>query len=421
MYSSLKARPAMIPDHMNAVLDEIFASYMQVKPQHSGKFDREFRDPCVLMGTAQQLGLIPAADRIIRVTGSKGKGSTSRLVARYLAQLYPGAKIGLLVSPEELAHTDRMQINGQPISETGFIQHYQRLRPVLQQTLKALPEGGYLSPSGLFLLIALSWFKAQAVDHFVLETGRGVLADEVGHIPSRVGVVTSILLEHPGNLGPTLDDIARDKLSIAVNASLLCCLPELAERFKACLPEGVRPAALAPYGADTSVPAWLCVNDQLARSAVCAYANMALDQMPALPGGLSSPSFGWTEYHGCRIAFEALVSAGSADPALFDTQFKNRHVLALVSLPDDKDRDGIFALLDASGCQIHEVALTGTRGYLHYEKANAGGHSMTQMAFNDPASLRRLIDHLLADKCPDILYIVGTHTYVRLFKLAMQG
>ncbi|WP_262691277.1 folylpolyglutamate synthase/dihydrofolate synthase family protein [Kordiimonas aestuarii] len=397
-----------------AALDDIFASYMLAKPRHKGKFDREFRQPEGLIKLAQELDLLPDAARTIRVTGSKGKGTTSRLVARHLKAEVPDATVALLVSPEELEHTDRIQINGTPISETVFTRIYTALAPQLEALLQAMPEGAYLSPSGLFMLIALVWFKEQAATHFVLETGRGARHDEMGQIASHVSVVTSILLEHAANLGPAIHDIAADKLSVAHRSDHLVCLPALYETYGHLIP--APPAPLAEAKSLPAYPAWFEVNDRLARTAVEAHLGRAVTTEVTL----ASPSFGWIEYSGVRIAYDAIINAASADAKLYKEAFKDNRTLILASLPDDKDREGLFTIFEETGADVQEVSLSGTRGYLRYEKAREDGRLLADIAFNDPIAFRKVLDNAIVEFTPEMIYIAGTQTYIRLFKLAMN-
>jgi dihydrofolate synthase/folylpolyglutamate synthase len=405
-----------MPPHLTYqdALDHIFASYMKVKAGHAGKFDREIRQPEVIITLARALGALPAPERTIRITGSKGKGTTSRLVARYLKAELPEATVGLLVSPEEIEHTDRMQVNGTQISKSDFARIYAGLTPRLEALLAAMPEGGYLSPSGLFMLIALVWFAEQGVSHFVLETGRGVRHDEVGQIASDVSIVTSIMLEHAANLGPTIEHIAADKLSVAGNSDHLVCLPALYEAYEALIP--APPAPLAPARSLPSYPAWFAVNDRLARSAVNAHLGLEVTSEVEL----ASPSFGWLAYRGIRIAYDAIINAASADRELYREAFTGKRTLILASLPDDKDRDGLFKLFGETGATVREIALTGTRGYLHYEKARGDGRLLAEVAFNDGKAFRKVLDDAVAELKPDVVYIAGTQTYIRLFKLALS-
>jgi folylpolyglutamate synthase/dihydropteroate synthase len=174
-----------------AALDDIYATFMRVKHLNKGRFDRDARQPQRLLAIARARGILPPPERTIKVSGSKGKGTTARIAAQMLQTELPTAKIGLFVSPEEDDHNDRMRINGVMITRERFVHHYERLKPQLLQAEAELTGPDYLSPLGIFLLVALDWFYSEGVDYFVLETGRGVSHDEVGQIPSKVGILNS--------------------------------------------------------------------------------------------------------------------------------------------------------------------------------------------------------------------------------------
>ena len=136
-------------------LDDIYRTFMAVKDSVKGRPDREVRQPERLISLAGKLGILPDAARTIRITGSKGKGTTSRLIARYLEASMPDRRIALFVSPEEFEHTDRMSMNGKVIEQEDFARIYTELQPQLRKIESHLNAQEYLSPFGLFLLIAL--------------------------------------------------------------------------------------------------------------------------------------------------------------------------------------------------------------------------------------------------------------------------
>src|SRR5690554_1391927 len=85
-----------------------------------------------------------------------------------------------------------------------------------------MPPDHYLGPVGTVLAVALLWFREQGTDVHVLECGRGALADDVNVIENRWSVLTPVMLEHPNNLGPTLLDIAANKMAVIKSGQELC-------------------------------------------------------------------------------------------------------------------------------------------------------------------------------------------------------
>ncbi|MFD0388991.1 hypothetical protein ACFQ4K_16260 [Tistrella bauzanensis] len=149
---------------------------------------------------------------MILVTGSKGKGSTARLIAA--GQTAAGRRTLLFTSPEDMTPLDRIRIDGTVIAAADAIGAYQMLRTSLRAVEASLPAGEALSPFGQFLLLALAHARRSAVDRLVLETGLGAADDEAGRLAAAIGVVTAILPEHLDRLGPDIDDVARAKLDI---------------------------------------------------------------------------------------------------------------------------------------------------------------------------------------------------------------
>lgn len=405
-------------------LDAMYAGYMRNRAMVAGLLDREFKDPNLILNVARQLDLLPDPARTVKITGSKGKGTTTRLIARYLQHVAdPQAKIALFVSPEEFEHTDRMKINGAEISRAAFVDLYDTLRPSLLEVEQGLQGSAYLSPFGIFLLIALAWFKRQNVDWFVLETGRGAAHDEVGVLPAELSVITSILFEHPGHLGPTICDIAAAKLAIShtsratlVSAQALNQLDacELNERHNLLLEKALPTRAGAPE--------WLALDDRLARQAVAAL--LPVDDAQLLTADIETVSAAWGkfEFEGAEVYFDAMISVDSLDRNWFKRTFMGTKTLILYSLPDDKDRERLTAFIDALPAESTEIVLLGKRGYLHYEEAEKRSEKISaRLHYEDRVGFREVLGAQIAHRKPSRVYCFGTHTFIRLVKSALSG
>lgn len=375
-----------------AVLDDIFKTYLVAKPQLCGRPDRDTRAPLRLVRLGKKLDILPQPENTIIVTGSKGKGSCARLIAKGLQNIAPHAQVGLVTSPELQDHNDRMKINDEVISKKDFCRHYERIKP----HLSPLDPPAYYSPYGLFLLIALSWFRERACDYWVIETGRGVRFDEGGQIEARLGVVTSVFFEHATYIGPTLKDIRADKLSLKNTcAEVVLGRQVLGKEF---LSNGMEPA-------------WISENHRLATEALQRF--LKKPDVSVLPCPL--PSFARKETaDGTILYYEAMISRESADWDFLKglISFFKDGIIFYLNLPDDKDVEGIVAGLQNLGAKFEFIKLTGERGLMTYEKTPKA--PVLECPFNNS----QLLKECLTLEGVKVAYFIGPQTYIRLVREA---
>ncbi len=144
---------------------------------------------------------------IIHVAGSNGKGSVCAYISAVLTEA--GYRVGRYTSPHLVSWCERICIRDQPISP-------EKLHKVLQQVEAAIrPDRP--SPTQFEVITAAMWlyFAQQKVDIAVIEVGLGGRLDATNVCDSPlVTVITSLSMEHWQRLGPTLEDIAREKAGI---------------------------------------------------------------------------------------------------------------------------------------------------------------------------------------------------------------
>lgn len=141
--------------------------------------------------------------RFIHVAGTNGKGSTCAMTASALKKA--GYKTGLYISPYITCFRERIQVNGEYISEEDLA--------VL--TKKVKDTGIEVTEFEFITAVAFLYFKMQRCDVVVLETGLGGRLDATNVIPAPLSaVITGIDKDHTGVLGDTIEKIAAEKCGI---------------------------------------------------------------------------------------------------------------------------------------------------------------------------------------------------------------
>ncbi len=152
------------------------------------------------------------AFRALHITGSKGKGSVAAMSAAVLGAA--GRSVGLYTSPHLVSYRERIRVRGRPIPRGAVTRGVARIETLAAELLAA----GRIDRAPTFFevttALAFDWFRAQEVDDGVIEVGLGGRLDATNVLDAPVGVITTIELEHTDVLGPTLEDIAREKSGI---------------------------------------------------------------------------------------------------------------------------------------------------------------------------------------------------------------
>ncbi len=149
----------------------------------------------------------------VHVAGSKGKGSTSVMIASILEAA--GYRTGLYTSPHILSLAERAATAKGPLPE----QIYQAATKRLTETVSAipaqdLPGGRPVTWFELMTTFAFLCFREARMDWAVFETGLGGRLDATNVIRPRISVITPIELEHTEYLGDTIEKIAAEKAGI---------------------------------------------------------------------------------------------------------------------------------------------------------------------------------------------------------------
>jgi dihydrofolate synthase/folylpolyglutamate synthase len=162
--------------------------------------------------TRALLDLAGAPDRRLRIAliaGTKGKGSTSAMLASVLG--VAGARCGLYTKPHLQSYRERIRVDGRAISPGDFVDATDRMR-----TLSAgLPaEAGEPTTFEVTTAMALDYFARTECELAVVEVGLGGRLDATNATDPEVSLVTSISYDHTAILGRTLGEIASEKAGI---------------------------------------------------------------------------------------------------------------------------------------------------------------------------------------------------------------
>lgn len=159
----------------------------------------------------ESLGSPHLAAASVHIAGTKGKGSTAAMIASILTA--SGRRTGLYTSPHLHSFTERIRMDGLPISETGFARLVGSLAPAFD-AFNRLGSHGELTTFEILTTLAFVHFREQEADYQVLETGLGGRLDATNVVRPRVCAITSISLDHTEVLGQTLAQIAAEKAGI---------------------------------------------------------------------------------------------------------------------------------------------------------------------------------------------------------------
>lgn len=142
---------------------------------------------------------------IIHIAGTKGKGSVSAFCASALQAA--GYRTGLYTSPHLTDFSERIQVDGQPISPDEVVALVDECKPVVA----SIPEVTWFEYT---TMLAFMYFARQKVDAAVIEVGLGGRLDATNIVIPEVSVITSISFDHMAVLGNSLTEIASEKAGI---------------------------------------------------------------------------------------------------------------------------------------------------------------------------------------------------------------
>ena len=152
--------------------------------------------------------------RVVHVTGTNGKTSTSRVIESLLRA--HGLRTGLFTSPHLERFTERIVVDGEPIADAAVADAWDEISPFVDMVDAELEAAGD-APLTFFELLTVLAFVAFAdapIDVLVLEVGMGGSWDSTNTADGDVAVFAPIALDHADRLGSTIGEIATVKAGI---------------------------------------------------------------------------------------------------------------------------------------------------------------------------------------------------------------
>jgi dihydrofolate synthase/folylpolyglutamate synthase len=155
----------------------------------------------------------------VHVVGTNGKSSTVRMTAAILRR--HGLRVGAYLSPHLVTFAERVRIDDADVSGAEFAAAVQRAAAAAEKVDRRSDPDDRVTQFELLTAAAFDLFARAGVDVAVVEAGLGGRFDATNVLKSDVAVLTNVGLEHTRWLGPTVADIATEKLDVLEDGTTL--------------------------------------------------------------------------------------------------------------------------------------------------------------------------------------------------------
>ncbi|MFC0113344.1 bifunctional tetrahydrofolate synthase/dihydrofolate synthase [Kibdelosporangium aridum] len=147
---------------------------------------------------------------VLHVTGTNGKTSTTRMIDALLTRI--GLRVGRFTSPHLQLVTERIALDGAPISPEKYVATYRELEPYVSM----VDDAGDIRMSKFEVLAGMAYaaFAEAPVEAAVVEVGLGGGWDATNVVDAEIAVIGPVAIDHVDYLGPDITGIAREKAGI---------------------------------------------------------------------------------------------------------------------------------------------------------------------------------------------------------------
>ena len=289
------------------------------------------------------LGSPQQAFRSIHVVGTNGKSSTVRMAAAILEA--HGIRTGAYLSPHLSSFAERIRIGDADLDPDAFGAAVERAAMAAAKVDRTLSGGERVTQFELLTAAAFSELAERGVEAAVVEAGLGGRHDATNVLAAPVAVLTNVGLEHTRWLGPTITDIAREKLAVVAPGSTLV-VGELDPEAEAEVAKV--DARVVHADPDDGVPftGFQRANFSVARAATGAFLGSPLDEAAVLRAASSLTVPGrfqvvadapLTIFDGAHNPSGVVALASALRDAVGE-----KPLVAVLSVLDDKDAAGML-------------------------------------------------------------------------------
>lgn len=144
--------------------------------------------------------------KVIHITGTNGKGSTSTTIEKVLIEA--GYNVGKYTSPHILEFNERIAFNDKYIENKDVAYYYEKVKNIIEN---------YKIPATFFEIttaMMFEYFKDKRADYVVLEAGMGGRYDATNICNSVISIITNVSLDHTEYLGDSIYKVAKEKAGI---------------------------------------------------------------------------------------------------------------------------------------------------------------------------------------------------------------
>lgn len=160
------------------------------------------------------LGHPEQAAPVIQVAGTNGKSSTARMIDSLLRAM--GQRVGRTTSPHLQSPTERIAVDGKPISPRRYVEVWEDIKPFVEMvdSWSEKRGGPRMTKFEVLTAMAYSCFADTPVDVVVAEVGMGGRWDATNVARAEVAVICPIAMDHMDYLGDDIETIAKEKAGI---------------------------------------------------------------------------------------------------------------------------------------------------------------------------------------------------------------